>query len=223
MKKIVMIFAVGLACVSLAISQSQKKEAAPENSDIANLHLAYELATYGYANDSASSLLQAAEIITQIPKQKADIKTEKAGTSAENPNKAKSDFSASTLIADAKKLAGKDKNLLDWAASLEKVASKSTRGATGGALYSQDSVYGKGTTTFYAFFDASRLAEVTVRPFDNVDLDLYIYDEQGNLIVSETSYAPGAYCSFMPYYTTNFRIVVKNNSNYNVAFEIFTN
>ena len=223
MKKIVMIFAVGLACVSLAISQSQKKEAAPENSNIANLRLAYDLATYGYKNDSASALLQAAEIIVSVPKQKADKKATQEGTSAENPNKAKSDFSASTLIADAKKLAGKDNNLLTWAKDLEKVASKSTRGATGGALYTQDFVYGNGTTYYDWFFDANRLAEVCVVSFDGADLDLYIYDEQGNLIIADRSYGSTAYCSFMPYYTTKFRIVVQSNARYRSNFEIATN
>lgn len=224
MKKIVMIFAVGLACVSLAISQSQKKEAAPENSDIANLRLAYDLATYGYKNDSASALLQAAEIIVSVPKQKADVKAEQKGTSAESPDGAKSDFSAGAMIADARKLAGKDKALLAWASDLEKVASKSTRGASGGALYDASFVYANGGTTRYNwYFDAGRTAEVAVYSVDGADLDLVILDENGNIIASDEGYAVNAYCRFTPKWTGVFTVVVYNNARYNASFEIVTN
>lgn len=227
MKKIALILALGLAGVSLAFSQTNtkevKKEAAPENSEIANLKLAYDLADYGYKNDSASALLQAAEIMTQVQKTKKDFKSKQEGTSAENPD-GKKDVSVNALISDAKKIAGSDKNLLAWAKTVEKAANKSTRGASGGALYSQDFAYANGgTTTFWAFFDANRLAEVSVGSFDGADLDIYIYDENGNLIVSDTSSNRNAYCAFRPYFTTQFRIVVKNNARYNATFEIYTN
>ncbi|MEE3314146.1 MAG: hypothetical protein VZR56_08310 [Treponema sp.] len=228
MKKIAMILAVGLVSISLAISQAAttevKKEAAPENSNISNLKLAYDLADYGYKNDSASALLQAAEIIASVPKQKADVEAKLEGTSVDNPEKAKSDYSVDSLIADAKKLAGKDKNLLAWAKNVEKAAKKSTRGASSGALYDSYFAYANGGTTYYDwFFDANRVAEVGVHSLDGADLDLYIYDENGNLIIADTGCERNAYCSFKPYFTTKFRVIVKNNARYNATFEIVTN
>lgn len=114
----------------------EKKADVQLDENIQNIRLASELAEYGYANDSASALLQAAEILAQTPTQKKDdVKFTKEGTSVENPDKTTKEFTAESLVADAKKLAGKDKNLLAWAKQVEKKAKTSTRGAIGGAIF----------------------------------------------------------------------------------------
>lgn len=228
MKKIAMILTIGLTIASVVMAQAipaePKEEIKQESSDITNLKLAYDLANYGYNNDSASALLQAAEIIAQVQVKKADVEAKKEGTSVENPDGNKSDYSAAALIADAKKLAGKDKNLLAWAKDVEKLASKSTRGATGGALYDSNFAYANGGTTYYNwYFDAGRFAEVGVVSLDGADLDLLIYDENGVLITKDESYGTNAYCSFTPRWTGIFQVYVKNNARYNATFEIITN
>ena len=228
MKKIAMILTIGLTIASVVMAQAiptePKEEVKQESMDITNLKLAYDLADYGYKNDSASALLQAAEIIAQVQKKKADVEAKKEGTSVENPDANTSDYSAATLIADAKKLAGKDKNLLAWAKDVEKLASKSTRGASGGALYDANFAYANGGKTYYNwYFDGGRFAEVAVHSMDGADLDLYIYDENGNLIVKDDSYGSSAYCSFSPRWTGIFQVYVVNNARYNATFEILTN
>lgn len=199
----------------------EKKEEVQLDENIQNIRLASELAEYGYANDSASALLQAAEILAQTPTQKKDdVKVTKEGTSVENPDKATKEFTAESLVADAKKLAGKDKNLLAWAKQVEKKAKTSTRGAT----YTADFVYAEGGTTRHTcYFDRGRYADVYVSSLDGADLDLYIYDENGNFITSDTSNYRDARCGFTPKWTGNFLLVIKNNARYNATYELFTN
>ncbi|MBQ6565654.1 MAG: hypothetical protein IJL80_01245, partial [Treponema sp.] len=59
---------------------------------------------------------------------------------------------------------------------------------------------------------AREYAEVLVQSFSNVDLDLYIYDENGHLIASDSSYRSDAYVCFVPRWTGVFKVVVKNRS-----------
>lgn len=201
----------------------EKKAEVQLDENIQNIRLASELAEYGYANDSASALLQAAEILAQTPTQKKDdVKVTKEGTSVENPDKATKEFTAESLVADAKKLAGKDKNLLAWAKQVEKKAKTSTRGAVGGVQYLENFVYANGSGSIDWLFNKG-INEVGVRSLDGADLDLYIYDQNGNLIVKDTSYSKDAYCAFEAYVTTVFTVFVKNNSGYNAAFQMVTN
>lgn len=126
MKKIIALFAVGLACVSLAISQEASTVTMEESVLESDAFLAYNLAKYGYANDSASALLQSAEIILQSSKSSTKVDSKKVAANTSTDETAS--YSATKLIADAKKLAGKDANLLAWAKELEKSANTSTRG-----------------------------------------------------------------------------------------------
>lgn len=50
---------------------------------------------------------------------------------------------------------------------------------------------------------------VYVEPFDkSVDFDLHIYDENGNLISEDITYAADAYCNVTPRWTGPFRLIV---------------
>lgn len=200
------------------------KDVVIENSDIKTLQLAYELADYGYSNESASALLQAAEILAQIPKQPAKVTAKQEGKKGKDANVAKKNFIPNELVKDARKFAGKDKTMLAWADDIEKALKTVTRGASGGALYSASFAYANGGTTYYDwYFDGGRPAEVAVHSMDGADLDLYVYDENGNLIVYDERATEGAYCSFFPKWTGTFRVIIKNNAKYNATFEVYTN
>jgi hypothetical protein len=63
-------------------------------------------------------------------------------------------------------------------------------------------------------FYGGELAQVTVHGDGFTNLDVFIYDENGNLIVSETSLSDDAILSWTPRWTGNFRIVVVNQSDF---------
>lgn len=197
----------------------------PVSEEMASIQTAFQLAEYGYKNGSASSLLCAAEILAQVPTQ--DMKTE-AKQDASGSKDAQSEqkaFTAEQLLEDGKKLAGKDKTMLAYAKKVEKlVKSAGKRGAFGGPKYSFSYAYGYSTTAYYNVgFLAREYAEIYVFSPGGADLDLYVYDENWNLIAKDNSYNPNAWCNFVPYRDGIFHIIVKNNSPRVAWFELYTN
>lgn len=231
MKKIALLF-VGVLFAASLFAQAEKQpeiEAkdelkAPVSEEMASIQTAFQLAEYGYKNGSASSLLCAAEILAQVPKQEMQTKATQDESGSKETQSEKKQYTAEQLLADGKKLAGKDKTMLAYAKTVEKLVNASTRGAFGGPKYDFSYVYGNSKTSYYNVgFLAGRYAEVDIYSMDGADLDLYIYDSRWNLIVKDTSYSPNAWCSFVPRWDGNFHIVVVNNSRYCSWFELYTN
>ena len=79
------------------------------------------------------------------------------------------------------------------------------------------------TTYYYVEFSRGRLAEVFVVGDGDTDLDLYIYDENGNLIDSDIDLTDVCLCEWYPEWTGTFRIEVINLGNVYNIFDLETN
>lgn len=227
MKKLLVCFAILVygTCMFAQVSNETKIDKVVTGSDeIKNVKLGYQLANYGYENDSATALLQAAEILAQVKMQPLESTGNKNGTDSEVKPEIETSFSVEKLIADAKELGKKDKNIQAWAKELEKTTKTSTRGAVGGAKWDDGFVYGNNGYTYYdVFFRAGELAEITVASYNNADLDLYVYDQNGNLIVYDELNYTDCYVYFTPKWTGNFTLYVWNRSGWNSNFRLTTN
>lgn len=223
-----------LVCLSLLLcgvlifaqaSNETKIDASSTGSeDIKNLKLGYQLANYGYENDSATALLQAAEILSQVKTQSLEIEAKHEGESSSEKADIETSFNIEKLISDAKELGKKDKNIQTWAKELEKTTKTSTRGAVGGAKWDDGFVYGNNGYTYYdVFFRAGELAEITVASYNGADLDIYVYDQNGNLIVYDELNYTDCYVYFTPKWTGNFTLYIWNRSGWNSNFRITTN
>lgn len=104
------------------------------------------------------------------------------------------------------------------------VASTAQARSVGGPHFGYgERVNAHGTTYYYVDFYAGELAQVGLIGDGDTDLDLYVYDENGNLIASDTAYGDVCYCEWVPLWTGTFRIEVVNlGSVYNI-FDIETN
>lgn len=112
------------------------------------------------------------------------------------------------LAALAKEYAGDNKELLAVVAMAEDTVA--SRGAYRGAISHSDTVY-SGTTDIYDItFTGGREAEILVRGDGDTDLDLFVYDENGNDICSDTLRDDRPYCAWNPRWTGNFQVHVKN-------------
>ncbi|MCF0241889.1 MAG: hypothetical protein HUK25_04580 [Treponema sp.] len=225
------ILLVGMLSTTLfSQTAGQPEIEAKENQDVAvseemqSIQTAFQLADYGYKYGSASSLLCAAEILAEVPTQKLDVEVSQEETTEKDSISEKKEYSAEQLLEDGKKYAGKDKTLLAYAKTVEKKVKAGTRGAFGGPKYAYSYVYGSSKTSYYNVgFVAGRYAEIDLYSLDGADLDLYVYDENWNLIDKDTSYSTSAWVSFVPRWDGIFHIVVKNNSRYLSYFKLFTN
>lgn len=66
------------------------------------------------------------------------------------------------------------------------------------------------TDTYTVTFKGGEEATVLVSGDGDTDLDLYIYDENGNLIESDTDSLDTMLCSWTPKWTGKFKIKIKN-------------
>lgn len=77
--------------------------------------------------------------------------------------------------------------------------------------------------TFTVTFLGGEVARITVRGDGCSDLDLYVYDENGNLIGQDLGYSDSAMVSWIPRWTGPFVVVVKNRGARANLYRIATN
>lgn len=217
------VFLIGLSLSTFAQEEKavSDKKASPE---LSALQTAASLAKYGYENYSATALIEAAKILSETKVQELDAQVDAPAAENVQEKDAKLNLDPKALLADAKKFAGKDKVVLAYAKQVEKsVQSSSTRGAVGGPKIGEGRVYGKKTVDYTIKFWAGELAEVVVIGDGDNDLDVYIYDQNGNLITSDTDYTDQCVCRWVPAWTGNFRIRIVNRGVVYSDYAIATN
>ena len=75
---------------------------------------------------------------------------------------------------------------------------------------------------YYETFIGGLNANVDVIGDGDSDLDLFVYDQNGNVICSQTSSSYSESCSFSPRWTGPFKIVVKNNGSFYSLYKLNT-
>ena len=94
---------------------------------------------------------------------------------------------------------------------------------TGGEKENQTSVAAYGFDQYESVFFGGEVAIVTVVGDGDTDLDLFVYDDTGALVISDTGSTDVAGVSFVPSFTRRYTVQVKNlGSVYNV-YTIRTN
>ena len=153
-----------------------------------------------------------------------DVEAEHGRTESVTEKSNPVSFEPAQLLADAKKFAGKDKAILAYIKRVEKsIVSGSTRGAVGGPKATKEIVLGKDVDSYKIKFWAKELAEVCVSGDGDTDLDLYVYDENGNLIESDTDYTDECVVRWVPAWTGTFIIKIVNRGALYNNYVIWTN
>ena len=216
MRKVFILIAAICFCLDVYAQDYSKTEAkaegcCPKTDSVSSFRLACDLSLYGYATKDALSLIHAAQIVKNsgLTYQAIDAptRTSDGGKASGEKSGSKIELDATTLLADATTLANGDKTLLAIIASVETCE---TRGPVGGEKYSYDRVEAYSTDEYRIKFWAEDKAVVTVRGDGDTDLDLYIYDANGNLICSDTDNTDYCVCSWYPKWTGYFTIRIKN-------------
>ena len=221
MKKMPILALLLVMAVSLFAQAENKPEITQPSEALAALQLANNLARFGYATESASALIGAAEIMVQVQTQALAAQAERSGTG--QAPAAEQEYNPATLLADGKRLAGNDRTLIAWADEVLRVMNTRTRGAVGGPRAGWDVIRNREDITFRIEFRANQLAEVLVVGDGSTILDIFIYDRNGNLVTRTDVYTSDAYIAWRPSYTGIYQVVVRNWGTRNNIFEIFTN
>jgi hypothetical protein len=179
--------------------------------EMENLQLANQLAKYGYKNYSATALIEAAKILSTVPIQELKYESYQRGAKVDNQtNKTQKErYDLESILTAAKKYADGNEQQLSAIAEIEK-KSQATRGRVGGPGENSSYVLGNDTDTYEISFISDELAEIGVRGDGDTDLDLYVYDSLGNLIVQDEDYTDRCYVSWVPKWTGRYIVKIVN-------------
>jgi hypothetical protein len=168
---------------------------------------AEQLARYGEEKKDPLALILAARIKQEVGESPIERKKETKGGQGEANKPAKRDTSVQALLDKAKGMAQGRKDIVALA---DEVAKSGTRGAKGGVKFANTVVRSRGTDLFNITFNGGELARVAVSGDGDSDLDLFIFDENGNLICRADSRSDDEICRWNPRWTGPFRIEVRN-------------
>jgi hypothetical protein len=220
------LFCLFVASSSMFAQEVEQKEtlkgdASPE---ISALRLATDLVKYGYSQQSALPLIDALQIISENPTQalNADVKGETA-TPQTDQKKGTITLDFEKIVASAKEFADGDETMLKLIAQVESDANGAHRGAVNGPRKGYYAVSAGCYNDFDVSFVKGYLAEVLVSGDGDTDLDLYIYDSNGNLIASDTDYTDDCYVRWVPAWTGRFVIRVVNRGGVYNNYVVVTN
>lgn len=227
MKKIIFFLSMIAVTVSgMAQTVEDKPEVKGETSEsLAAVKLANQVLRYGYENKSTLALLDALQIFSENPTQalKATKKGDTVDESKADGKKAKVAFDYETVLADAKAFADGDPNLLALIDNIDAEAKGAQRGAVNGPSRHYDSVNGNSTDSYNISFVANQLAEILVSGDGDTDLDLFVYDSNGNLIESDTDYTDDCYVRWVPKWTGRYIVKIVNRGPVYNRYVILTN
>lgn len=226
MKKLFLSLAIIAAALSSNAQEVPEKEAiqGEVSPSVSALKLATDLVKYGYAQQSALPLIDAMQIIIDNPTQPLGV--EATGTTADGTNDKKTgtvtlDFNK--ILGDAKTFAEGDDQLLALIDQVEADSQAPSRGAVNGPKRGAFTVYGGCYNDFNVSFVKGYLAEVLVSGDGDTDLDLYVYDSNGNLIVADTDYTDDCYVNWVPRWTGRYTIRVVNRGPVYNNYVVLTN
>ena len=214
-----------------SMAESEKKDTANEqekaaddqekatNRDIAYLRVSGELAQLAHDSKDAILMLAAARLEAMAATEEVSRDKTSEGDTAKADTESKPE--KGDLYTLAEQFAGTNEALHTLIEDSK--ASVATKGAVGGSKSGYTSVLAHDTDIFRITFRGGEWAEVAIIGDGDTDIDLYVYDENGNLVDSDTDGTDVAYCSWISRWTGTFRIEVKNWGRVYNRYRMMTN
>lgn len=176
---------------------------------IEDVALANHLARFGMINQRPEALVLAADILLQAGAQELDVEKEHRGEGDdEQPAEGEGEITPSRLVALAREMAEPGSAALQMIENLEERPVE--RGARGGPRTANDCVLARSTDLYTITFRGGEDAVVSVIGDGDTDLDVYVYDENGHLLVSDRGYSDRALVAWRPIWTGPFLIEIRN-------------
>lgn len=203
-----------------------------EASSLALWSQAGSLVHYARDNESAVAMLAAVEIVRRLSfrdgKERFANKKSKGGEVGTKESKTIDLAPISDtrkLLAEAKAWAKGDKNLAELIdAEMKKPlpTGSGTLGRKGGPLYYWDKIDGRGSDSYSITYRAGEKAEILVVGDGSSDLDLFVYDKDGNLMARDINPTARGYARFAPTSDLDVSVEVRNVGTSRSTYEIWT-
>jgi hypothetical protein len=201
-------------------ASEQKSEGASAMALAADeLALAQQLALYGRDNGDPLALIVAAGIAGKYQVAASDAKPRETMTPAADAVPAPP-ASADEMLQLARSMAG---DRTDLVALIDDAAAATGRGSTTGPGHYNGYVGAYQTVRVDEAFYGGDVAVVTVQGASS-DIDLWVYDEYGNLICDDQNYSAFGRCQWTPRWTGRFTIAIENEGkSRGTNFTLWTN
>lgn len=185
---------------------------------VEQLALSQELYAYGVDARDPLAVIVAARIRQGVEVEEREYEIAEQDEEAEEADIELA--SAADMLDEARVLARGDEALAGLIAEVEADAS---RGRVGGPGRASGWVGARSTTTYNVTFRGGERAAVWANGPGRTDLDMYVYDQNGNLICRHIDYSDRMSCYFTPRWTGNFRVQIRNLGNIGVSHNMVTN
>lgn len=224
---LVLIAPVGTAGAQQEPNAAKGDAAAAEITAVDELALAHDLAEYGRHHDSAMALAVAAQIVAGSPQRELEslIPERIAGAEeADEKHGSLTELDPAALIEEAEGLAAGNDAVLAVIGQVEERLAERARGDVAGAgCYPPFRVNARATRWFDVVMQGGRPAQLWVEGDGDTDIDCWVYDENGNLIVSDTDYTYICLLQWTPSWTGPFDVKVRNLGGVWTAVQVCTN
>jgi hypothetical protein len=168
--------------------------------------LAADVARFGDRTNDPLALITAASMLKRVKTSESTATRETPAAEAAT----KAQDSTYTLDEVLKRAHKMTEGRADLTALLTDVEEASSRGAVYGARRWTDVVSGHGRDRYRVTFKGDEVAAVYIKGDGDSDLDLYVYDENGNEICRDADSTDTMLCRWTPAWTGPFIIEIRN-------------
>ena len=222
MKNTTLLFAL-FTVVTMNVNASQENidraAKGTTESPISVLIMANALAAQGIEQKDPLLLVTSAKLLKlNAIETKARQKVAEGGSKSSKEGRER--YTPDRLLEYAQEWSGDNKAYKSLIAQVE---SLQTRGRVGGAAQHVDAVDAGASDHYELMFYGREWAEVAVIGDGDTDLDLYVRDENGNVVCEDTDSTDTMYCAWKPKFDGNFTISIKNYGEVYNEYLIMTN
>ncbi|MEQ8435377.1 MAG: hypothetical protein RIA71_14170 [Oceanicaulis sp.] len=222
------LFAASVAAVALSGAVIAQDDQSGENiavernegatTGVEQLALAQQLYQVAAENRDPLAMIVAARLRAGVSVEDRDYE---AGSDDGDVEDGEIDFlTADDMFEEARILSRGDETLNGLIADAE---AEQGRGRVSGPGRDTGFVRARSTTFYNLSFRGGERAAVYANGPGITDLDMYVYDQNGNTICRDIDYSDNMSCFWTPRWTGAFRVEVRNLGNTGVSFNVVTN